>query len=349
MLAGNLPIYPKAYYESVGSQGMSVKPVGAGPYKLVELTPGTRYVLERFDDYYAGSPKGAAKIKRMVARVLPEANTQYAELVNGQLDWIWRVPPDDARNLARQAKVAISNAQIMRFAYISINPNYQDGKSPLADVRVRQAINMAVDKGGIVKALIGGASQPIASACNPIQFGCETDVKAYPFDTAKAKALLAEAGYPDGIKLDLVFTSLPRIQAEAIANNLGKAGIQVTLNEQQYAPGISAWREGRAPLLLTNWGSYGVGDVGLSVGQFFSGTGDDLAKDKDVIPFLQSANASMDRDKRKGDYAKALKIIADKAYWVPLWTYNVITAHSKDLDVTQNADEFVEFYRANWK
>jgi peptide/nickel transport system substrate-binding protein len=349
MLAGNLPIYPKAYYESVGSQGMSVKPIGAGPYKLVEMTPGTRYVLERFEDYYAGSPKGRAKIKRMVVRVLPEANTQYAELINGQLDWIWRVPPDDARNLSRQSRVAISNAQIMRFAYISINPNFQDGKSPLADVRVRRAINMAVDKTGIVKALVGGASQPIASACNPIQFGCDTDMTSYPFDTAKAKTLLAEAGYPDGIKLDLIFTSLPRIQAEAIAANLGKAGIQVTLNEQQYAPAISAWREGRAPLMLTNWGSYGVGDVGLSVGQFFSGTGDDLAKDKDVMPLLQSANTSMDREKRKEDYSKALKIIADKAYWVPLWTYNVNTAHSKDLDVTLNADEFVEFYRAQWK
>src|SRR5690606_489795 len=230
MLAGNLPIYPKAYYEKVGSQGMSVKPVGAGPYKLVEMTPGTRYVLERFEDYYEGSPKGAVKIKRMIVRALPESNTQYAELVNGQLDWIWRVPPDDARNLGRQKNVEISNAQIMRFAYISINPNYMDGKSPLADVRVRRAINMAVDKAGIVKALIGGASQPIASACNPLQFGCETNVTTYPFDTAKAKALLAEAGYPDGIKIELYFTSLPRIQAEAIAATLGKAGIQVTLN-----------------------------------------------------------------------------------------------------------------------
>jgi peptide/nickel transport system substrate-binding protein len=349
MLAGNLPIYPKAYYEQAGSQGMSVKPIGAGPYRVVEVTPGTRYVLERFADYYAGSPKGAAKIKRMIMRVLPEANTQYVELVNGQLDWIWRVPPDDARNLSRQSRVAISNAQIMRFAYIAINPNYQDGKSPLADVRVRQAINMAVDKASIVKALVGGASQPIVSACNPIQFGCDTAVTSYPFDGAKAKALLAEAGHPNGIKLDLVVTSLPKVQAEAIAANLAKAGIQVTLNEQQYAPAISAWREGRAPLLLTNWGSYGVGDAGLSVGQFFSGTGDDLAKDKEIIPLLESANTSMDRDKRKADYAKALKMIADKAYWLPLWTYNVNTAHSKDLDVVQNADEFVEFYRAYWK
>lgn len=349
MLAGNLPIYPKAYYEQVGSQGMAVKPVGAGPYRIVEVAPGSRYVLERFDGYYAQAPKGAAKIKRMVVRILPEANTQYAELVSGQLDWIWRVPPDDARNLSRQTKVAISNAQIMRFAYVAINPNFQDGKSPLADVRVRQAINMAVDKAAIVKALVGGASQPIATACNPIQFGCDTDVKAYPFDVAKAKALLAEAGHPDGIKLDLVFASIPKIQAEAIAANLAKAGIQVTLNEQQYAPAVSAWREGRVPLFFTNWGSYGVGDAGLSVGQFFSGTGDDMVKDKEIIPLLQAANASMNRDARKADYAKSLKLVADKAYFVPLWTYNVNTAHSKDLSVVQNADEFVEFYRASWK
>lgn len=349
MLAGNLPIYPKAYYEQAGSQGMAIKPVGAGPYRVVDVTPGSRYVLERFDQYYAGSPKGAAKIKRLVMRVQPEANTQYAELVSGQLDWIWRVPPDDARNLARQARVAVSNAQIMRFAYLAMNPHYQDGKSPLADVRVRQAINMAIDKASIVKALVGGASSPIASACNPIQFGCETDVVTYPFDPAKAKALLAEAGHANGIKLDLVFSSVPKVQVEAIAANLAKAGVQVTLNEQQYAPAISAWREGRAPLLLTNWGSYGIGDVGLSVGQFFSGTGDDIAKDKELIALLQSANATMDQARRKTQYSQALKLIAERAYWAPLWTYNVNTAHSKDLDIVQNADEFVDFPRAAWK
>lgn len=349
MLAGNLPIYPKAYYESVGSQGMSVKPVGTGPYKLAEITPGTRYVFDRFDAYYEGSPKGKANIKRVIARVLPEANTQYAELVNGRLDWIWRVPPDDARNLSRTPTVAISNAQIMRFAYIAINPGLAGAKSPLADPRVRRALNMAVDKPGIVKALIGGASTPIATPCNPVQFGCSTDVPSYAFDPAKAKALLAEAGYPDGIKLDLVFASIPRIQAEALAATLAKAGVQVTLNEQQYAAAVSAWREGKVQLFMTNWGSYGIGDAGLSVGQFFSGTGDDLVKDKEVVPLLLEANASMDRAKRERDYGTALKRIAGEAYFVPLWTYSVITAHNKGLAITQNPDEFVEFYKAEWR
>src|SRR4051812_42612875 len=202
MLAGNLPIYPKAYYEQAGSQGMGVQPVGAGPYKLVELTPGRRYVFERFEDYYDGSPKGRPAIKRVIARILPEANTQYAELINGGLDWIWRVPPDDARNISRQPNIKIQSAEIMRFAYIAMDPQFAGGKSPMADVRVRRALNYAVNKEAIMKALVGGASRVIDSACNPLQFGCATDVPKYPYDPAKAKALLAEAGHPDGLKIE---------------------------------------------------------------------------------------------------------------------------------------------------
>lgn len=349
MLAGNLPIYPKAYYESAGSSGMSVKPVGAGPYRLVEITPGTRFVFERFEDYYAGSPKGRAAIRKVVARVLPEANTQYAELINGQLDWIWRVPPDEARNLARQPKVEIKPAQIMRFAYISLNKGFADGKSPLADVRVRRALNHAIDRPGIAKALVGGAATVINSACNPLQFGCATDVAAYAFDSAKAKQLLTEAGYADGFALEMVMSGNPKAQAEAIVANLAKVGVRITLNEQQYAPAVSAWREGKAPMLFNNWGSYGIGDVGLSASQFFEGTADDLVKDPDVIALLKSADTSMDRPSRAASYKKALQKIAEEAWWVPLWTFNVNVAQSKDLEFSLDPDEFARFFAAKWK
>jgi peptide/nickel transport system substrate-binding protein len=349
MLAGNVPIYPKAYYEKVGPSGMGTKPVGTGPYRLVEMSAGTRYVFERFEDYYEGSPKGRPAIKRVIARVLPEANTQYAELINGGLDWVWRVPPDEARNLGRQPNIEIRSAEIMRFAYIALDPAYQDGKSPLADVRVRRAINHAVNKPAIVKALVGGASRAIEAACNPLQFGCTNDVPAYAYDPAKAKALLAEAGFPDGLKMDLIFASIPRVQAEALAANLARAGITVTLNEQQYAPAVSAWRDHRAPMFLVNWGSYGVGDVALSVGQFFGGTGDDLVKDPEIMAHTTAAGASVDPAFRKEAYAKALKIIADKAYWVPLWTYSVNTAQNKSLELSLEPDEFAQFYRAYWK
>lgn len=350
MLAGNLPIYPKHYYEKVGPAGMAVKPVGTGPYSLAELTPGTRIVLKRFKDYYAESPRGQPSIGTVAMRVLPEANTRYAELITGQLDWTWRVPLDDARNLARQPKLKIETSEIMRFAFLEMNPNFQDGKSPLANVLVRRAVNHAINRAGILKALVGGASKLINGPCNPIQFGCVTqDVATYEYNTAKAKALLTEAGYPNGFDLELLASAMPHDQAEAIAADLGEAGIRVRVNEQQSGSALSAWRAGKVGMFLHNWGSYGVGDVGLSTGYFFAGNGDDLIRDAEATQAVRAAGSMMDADKRKPEYARAVRRVADQAFWVPLWTYSVNCAQSRDLDLKMDADEFVPFERARWK
>lgn len=349
MLAGNLPIYPRAYYEAVGPEGMGTKPVGSGPYRVVEVVQGAKYVLERFDDYYRDSPKGRPAIKRLVVRVLPEANTQYAELLNGRLDWIWRVPPDEAASLASRPNVIIQNTSILRFAYISINSGVLGEKTPLADARVRQAISHAINKPGIVRSLVGGASRPIESACNPRQFGCETAVQQYPYDPAKAKQLLAAAGYPNGFAIDMVVSSVPRSQAEVIASMLSKVGITLKINMQQSAASTSAWRAGKAPLRMADWGSYGIADAGLSTGQFFNGSADDLSRDPEVVDAVKRADATDSRETREKLYSSLLKRIANQAYMVPLWTYSVTTAQSKELNFTLDADEYASFFRATWR
>ena len=142
---------------------------------------------------------------------------------------------------------------------------------------------------------------------------------------------------------------MPRIQAEAISANLASVGIQLALNEQQYAPATTMWRENRAAMLMRNWGSYGVADSGLSTGQFFGGTGDDLYKDPELVGPLQKANSSVDPALRKDLYEKAARHVAEEAYWLPLWTYNLTTVQNKDLDLGVNPDEFVDFFRAHWK
>jgi peptide/nickel transport system substrate-binding protein len=349
MLAGNLPIYPKAYYEKAGTSGMAVKPVGSGPYKLAALTPGSRYAFVRFDDYYADSPKGRAAIKNLVVRTIPEANTQYAELSNGQLDWIWRVPPDAARNLARRPNIEIQSAQILRFAYISFNPGFDGGKSPVADVRVRRALNHAINRPAIIKAFVGGASQVLNTACNPLQFGCSTDVESYPYDPAKAKQLLAEAGYPQGFSIELLSSSNPSQQVEAVMADLAKVGVKAKLVDQQFAPALGAWRDGKYAMFMINWGSYGIADASLSTSPFFSGTQDDMVKDPELIKLLKDADSSVDANQRKSDFSQALKKIAAEAYWLPLWTFSITTAQNKDLVFSLSPDEFARFYEAKWK
>lgn len=344
MLSENLPIYPRSHYEKSQSD-MGMKPIGTGPYRLAESQPGSRYVFERFDGYFGTKPA----IQRLVVRILPDANTQYAELLGGGLDWIWRLPPDAAKRMASQSNVDVKSSSIMRISYININPAFQDGKSPLANVKVRQAINMAIDRESIRKALVGGSSKLTDSACNPLQFGCATDVRAYSYDPQKAKALLVEAGYANGFTIEMVVANPPRSILEAVAANLAQIGIKVNLVEQQYGTAVTNWRENKVPLMAANWGSYGIADVALSTSNFFKGAGDDLVKNPEVVKLLTAGDTSVNRDFRTVQYAKALKIIADQAYWVPLWNHSLNAAQSKSLNFAVDGDEFPRFYKASWK
>jgi len=345
MLSENLPIYPRRFYETSQSD-MGVKPIGTGPYRLVTSLPGSRYVFERFDDYFGTPPA----IEKLVVRILPDANTQYAELLSGGLDWIWRVPPDAARRLAQQRTVQVKRSSIMRISYISLNPGYDGGRSPLAHRSVRQAINHAIDRDAIRRALVGGASKLTNAACNPAQFGCAADrVRAYDYDPARAKQLLADAGYGDGIDLDLVVATPPRAILEAVAANLGEVGIRVRLIEQQFGTAMTNWRDGKIAMLASNWGSYGIADAALSTSNFFRGGPDDQARHPEVIRHLEVADTAIDRAVRQQHYAAAQKIIADEAYWVPLWNHSLNAAQSKDLVFDVDGDEFPRFYKARWQ
>lgn len=349
MLAGNLPIYPQAYYSRVGSEGMAVKPIGTGPYRAVEVVPGSRVVLERFDDYFSESPRSKPAIRRLVVRVLPEINTQYVELLNGGLDWIWRVPPKEAVTLARNTRLHVQSTAIMRFAYIQINPHFNNKQSPVADLRVRQALIHAIDREAIRKAFVGGAAEVIHTPCSPVQYGCTDAAVRFGFDLARAKALLAEAGHPNGLELELYAWSTMRTEAEAIAASFAKAGINVKINFQQSSQVGAIWRQGRSAISLANWGSYGVADASLSTSHLFGGLTDDQVKDPEVVETLRAADVALDRKKRLELYAQAQRRISEQAYIVPLWTFNVNYAMNRDLDFTLDADEFGRFNEARWK
>ncbi|WP_235964827.1 ABC transporter substrate-binding protein [Caenimonas soli] len=349
MLAGNLPIYPKAYYSKVGAEGMAVKPIGTGPYKATEVVPGTSMKFERFADYYDGSPKGKPSIATINVRILPEANTQYAELASGRLDWIWRMPVDAAEKLKRLPNVVVDSTPIMRFEYIAFNPAFNDRKSPVADVNVRKAISMAINREPIRGAFYGSGAALLRAACSPAQFGCAKDVTTYPYDPKAARELLAKAGYPNGVTVEA--TSIlpnPAVNA-AIAASFKESGVNLKIAVATYSSALSDWRAGKLQMLIATWGSYGIGDVSLSTSQFFSGNADDPFKDPKVIPLLKAADSSTNRSDREAKYRTALQQIAEQAYWVPLWSYSIYSAHHKDLQVTINPDEFVQFQAARWK
>lgn len=346
------PIYPKDYYAKVGPKGFGVKPVGTGPYRVTEVEPGKKIVLEAYENYFAGSPKGKPSIKKIVWRTIPEVNTKVAELMTGGLDWAWYIPPDQAERLAQVPDLNVVSAETMRIGFLMMDAANlsKDAfkENPFTNRKVRQAVNYAINREAIVKNLVGGQSRVVHSACYPSQFGCTQEVTHYPYDPQKAKKLLAEAGYPNGFETTLNGYR-DRPYAEAIVSDLAKVGIKANLSYYKYSALREKIRGAKTQFDFQTWGSYSINDVTAILGYYFEFSSDDIFRDPKVKELLLAGDSEMDPDKRKADYTEALKIIADEAYWAPLFTWVNNNCFSKDLAFTPYPDAIPRFFLAKWK
>lgn len=346
-LSGPVSIYPSDYYAKVGPQGMGLKPVGTGPYRVVSVDPGKHFVLEKNPDYH-DSPKGQPSIGKIDIRTIPEVNTQIAELFNGGLDFIWEVPADQAERIAQMDRFTVANESTMRVGYLSMDSAGRSGDTPFKKQEVRQAVNHAIDRQALVDNLLKGSSKVIWTACYPSQFGCSQDVPTYPYDPAKARELLAQAGYPDGFTTDF-YGYRDQQYAEAIASQLAQVGIKVNLKMLQYSALRDLNMKGSVPFSFQTWGSFSVNDASAMVSEYFKGGDLDDARDEQTIKDLGVADTSTDPETRKEYYAKALTRIAEQAFWAPMFSYNTNYVFSRDVEYAPTADEVLRFVRMTWK
>lgn len=343
-----LPIVPKAYRERVGIQGFAEAPVGTGPYKITGVS-GNDIIFERNEDYFEGGGKQKPEIQKLIYRAIPDVNTQVAELISGGIDWAYYIPSDQAARMAALPMVTVTNAETFRIGFLTLDAaGLSDANSPLKDVRVRQAIAHAIDRDAMARNLVGGASSTVPSACTPSQFGCSDDVVEYDYDVAKAKALMAEAGYADGFDID-IYGYRSRPVAEAIIGYLNAIGIRPNLRWMQYSAVIQARRDHTTPIVIDDYGSAGVNDVGGILPFFFAESPDDQSRDPIVTDAVREAGAIADDEKRLALYDVALNRIAEQAYWVPMFTMPVNYVMSSEVEVPIPGDENVEFWRAHWK
>ncbi|MCX2724036.1 ABC transporter substrate-binding protein [Roseibium salinum] len=347
-LAGPVAIYPNEYYAEVGPSGMGLKPVGTGPYKVTEVVPGQHFVLEKNEAYFDG-PKGQPTIGKIDIRTIPDVNTQMAELFSGSLDFIWQVPADLAERLATMEQFTVANESTMRVGYLAMDAAGRSGAdNPFTKLKVRQAVNHAIDRGTLVNALLKGNSQVIWTPCFPSQFGCDQDVTQYDYDPEKAKALLAEAGYPDGFSTEF-YAYRDREYAEAIALYLNQVGIETDFKILQYSALRELNMKGDVPIAFQTWGSYSINDASAMVSQFFKHGALDDARDDQVLADLDIADSATDPEVRQEHYTKALKRIADEAYWAPMFSYNTNYVFTNEVAYTPTADEVLRFTTMTWK
>lgn len=353
-LSNEIMIMPEGHYDDapVGPDGKkdftAVQPNGTGPYKVAETKAGESILWEKNDAYFAGGAKGTPNIGNIRFRTITESNTQLAELLTGGLDWAWDVPKEQAQRLDESGQVNVVNEKTMRISYIGFDVDGDSNTDVFTNKKVRQAFAHAVNRDAIAKELVGPASVVTHSACHPDQFGCTQDVTQYEYNPEKAKALLAEAGYPNGFEFDF-YGYRQREFSEAVIGDLAAVGIKAKLNWMQYRALLGEVHEGNTPVHHMTWGSGSIPDVAAITSHFFSNGPDDPAKDPRTKAALERGDTTVDPETRATAYAEVLGIVSEELYWLPMFTYAKYYAFSKDLDFTPTSDEIPRFYEAKWK
>ena len=353
-LSNAIFIMPSGHYDNAPTKADgkkdfgAVKAIGTGPYKLVDVKAGEYVLWAKNEHYFKGGAKGQPQIGKIRFRTIKEMNTQLAELLTGGLDWIWDVPKDQALRLKDGGKVTVKNAKTLRVSYLAFDVDGDSGQKFFTDKRIRMAVAHAINRESITKNLVGPASVVIHSACHPDQFGCTQDVKKWKYDPAKAKALLKEAGYPNGFEFD-IYAYRQREYTEAVIGDLAKVGIKAKLTFLQYRKLRDLVWKGQTPINHMTWGSGSVPDVSAITSHFFSNGRDDPAKDPKTKEALAVGDNSTDPAARRKAYSKALRIISSELYWLPMFTYAKYYAFSKNLDFKTTSDEIPRFYAAKWK
>jgi peptide/nickel transport system substrate-binding protein len=306
-------IVPKRYLEKVGDEGFKKAPVGAGPYKFVSFTPGVELVLEPFERYWRKTPS----VKRLVFRVIPDDATRLAALTRGEID-IAAIRGELTEGLERTPGITLKST-VVHVPFWLYFPEQWDPKSPWHDQRVRLAAGLAIDRNAINQALTLGRSL-ITGSIIPDGFEFYWQPPAPAFDPAKAKRLLAEAGYPKGFDAgdyvcDIYFANI----AEAVINDLQAVGIRAKLRPLERAAFFKGYAE-KAFKHIVQGSSGAFGNAATRLEAFVVKGGTyAYGSDPELDALFQQQAGEIDRKKREAILHRMQQLVHERALFAPIW------------------------------
>ena len=341
----DFPMVPPKYTAEKGNQGLALRPVGTGPFRFVELVKDDHMIVEAFDKHWRGQPR----IKRIVFKPIPEPFTRAAALRNGEVDLITTVPPTLAAELDKVAGVRVQRVPSTWQIYLGLNAF----KKPLSDVRVRQALNYATDVDAIIKNVMDGNGRRLEGPFTPNVFGFDPSVKGYASDPARARRLLAEAGYPDGVDVTLDAPA-GRYQgdkeiAEALGGQWQKAGFRPKVQVAEWGAYFKKYLGKQMPdaYLLGLGGPMQDAD---ELYNLVSSKGRGLYYKSDKVDELfDQGRATTDPARRRKIYADLARAMIEDATWVFLMQQVDIYATRDRLVWTPRPDQWLLFHSAALK
>jgi peptide/nickel transport system substrate-binding protein len=360
----NIQIIPSELaHATTDSFNTGASAIGTGPYKFVSYSAGDRLVLERNPDYW-GKP---AKWDRVTFRFIPDDAARVAALLGGDVDMIDFVPPhlierirssgnaEVVTGLSDRPIFLIPDTERDASPYIRNADGTPATKNPLKDVRVREALTVAIDRDTLAKRVMFGAATPSSQPTAPGFGGYNKTLTVPPYDPERAKKLLAEAGYPNGFGMTIHCTNDRYVNdasvCQAIGQMLSRIGLKMeveALPRSVFFPKATNHKgKDRFSFMLLGWGNSSTGDAGAvpnilhtldlnhGLGSWNLGHYSNPKIDK----VIENAVSTMDLEKRYAGFAEAMKMAMEDHALIPLYTQSVVVGVRKGLTYATWANE----------
>lgn len=310
-------------------EALKEKPIGTGSYKFKEWIYGDKLVLEKNEDFYDKNERG---LKYIVFKNVVEASNRAIGLETGEIDIATPISSVDEENIKNNPKLQLLTKPSISYTYIGMNMT----KAPLNDIRVRKAINYAIDKQAIIDVILNGNGKIATSPIAPGVFGFTDKTKNYEYNVEKAKELMKEAGYENGFTTSmLVFSGEANTQtAEIVQAYLKEIGIDLKIEIVEVSAYWDMTERGVHNLFLGSWGVVtGDADYGLYAMYHSSAKGGagnrDFYENEKVDELLDKAKTEIDPETRKKLYEEAQILIVNDAPDVMLYNRNLTVGAQK--------------------
>lgn len=316
----NLAIYP-AYIASPTAiaedpEGMIENPVGTGPFKFVRWEKNDLIELVRNDDYWGKVPE----FDRLIVRVIPENDVRLLALQKGEIQLTDDVPFNRIKDLQTDRSVEVQTVGAVGFSSVILNVESE----PLNDIRVRKAIQMAINRERLFAVTFFGLGQMGQQPMPPGEIGHSDTITTYDYDPEAAKALLAEAGYPDGFELEFLAFNNPRPYLPSptdgvaiVQADLAAVGIKANVSMATWSDWISRRRAGDYQITLGGWTASTVDPEGVVYPVFHSAfiNRDNSTRiaNPELDEVLEKARATYDDEERNALYQRAADILSEEA------------------------------------
>ncbi len=302
-----------------GGEAYGENPVGTGPFKFVSWTKLDSLVLTRNDDYHGTK----AKVKDVTFKIVTDNTVRTIQLETGELDIAYDIQATDVSRVSGNAELKLLRSANLSTTYIGFNAE----KAPFNDVRVRQAINYALDMTAVVNAVYLGVGAPAKGPLGPNVFGANLDLVEYAKDVTKAKQLLTDAGFPNGFTTTIwTNENQARVDiAEIVQEQLAAVGIVVTIEVVEWSKYLADTAAGAHDMFILGWttvtadADYGLFALFHSSAKGTAGNRTFYGNDR-VDELLNIGRTTIDAAARAAAYKEAQQIIRDDAPWIFTWT-----------------------------